>query len=24
VMADGLHAKLAIPIPVSVTFLVQP
>jgi|YNPBryunderm2012_1023409.scaffolds.fasta_scaffold02223_10 hypothetical protein len=24
VMADGLHAKLAVPIPVSVTFLVQP
>jgi|GEM_PF-2322605 len=24
VMADGLHAKLAVPAPVSVTFLVQP
>jgi len=24
VMADGLHAKLALPSPVSVTFLVQP
>lgn len=24
VMADGLHAKLAVPVPVSVTFLVQP